>query len=65
MPGAQKALSLVAAVRWLPLERTPLAHSFYPVHHARTASDASLARFLEDRLASENIHLDFSVSIER
>ncbi|UUL75387.1 hypothetical protein NG819_14355 [Pseudarthrobacter sp. Fe7] len=30
-----------------------------------TATDASLARYLQDRLATENIHLDLSVSIER
>jgi hypothetical protein len=31
---------------------------------AHTATDASLAQYLQDRLASENIHLDLSVSIE-
>lgn len=30
-----------------------------------TATDASLAAYLQDRLATENIHLDLSVSIER
>lgn len=32
---------------------------------AHTATDASLAQYLQDRLASENIHLDLSVTIER
>ncbi|MDP9987589.1 hypothetical protein LFT44_09350 [Arthrobacter sp. FW306-05-C] len=30
-----------------------------------TATDASLAQYLQDRLASENIHLDLNVTIER
>ena len=30
-----------------------------------TATDASLARYLQDRLASENIYLDLNVTIER
>lgn len=30
-----------------------------------TATDGSLAHYLQDRLASEDIHLDLSVSIER
>ncbi|MET1086042.1 MAG: hypothetical protein ABWY04_02805 [Arthrobacter sp.] len=30
-----------------------------------TATDASLAQYLQDRLAAENIHLDLSVTIER
>ncbi|HSU45816.1 MAG TPA: hypothetical protein VLJ40_02785 [Arthrobacter sp.] len=32
---------------------------------AHTATDATLARFLEDRLATADIHLDLSVTIER
>lgn len=32
---------------------------------AHTATDASLARFLEQRLATDDIHLDLSVTIER
>jgi hypothetical protein len=30
-----------------------------------TANDGSLAQYLQDRLASENIYLDLSVTIER
>lgn len=30
-----------------------------------TATDASLAQYLQDRLASENIHLDLNVTMER
>ncbi|MGN8130507.1 hypothetical protein [Paenarthrobacter sp. 22069] len=30
-----------------------------------TATDASLARYLEDRLARENIHMNLCVTIER
>lgn len=30
-----------------------------------TATDASLVQYLQDRLTSENIHLDLSVTIER
>lgn len=30
-----------------------------------TATNAALAQYLQDRLASENIHLDLAVSIER
>ena len=30
-----------------------------------TATDASLAQYLQDRLARENIHLDLKVTIER
>lgn len=30
-----------------------------------TATDASLAQYVQDRLAKENIYLDVSVSIER
>ncbi|GGH92161.1 hypothetical protein ACFFGR_04610 [Arthrobacter liuii] len=30
-----------------------------------TATDASLAQYLQDRLAAENIHLDLRVCIER
>lgn len=32
---------------------------------AHTATDASLARYLEDRFATDDIHLDLSVTIER
>jgi len=32
---------------------------------AHTATNASLAQYLQDRLACENIHLDLTVSIER
>ncbi|MGF9649210.1 hypothetical protein AAIH32_14640 [Pseudarthrobacter oxydans] len=32
---------------------------------AHTATDASLARFFQDRLATVDIHLDLSVTIER
>lgn len=32
---------------------------------AHTATDANLARFLEDRLAAADIYLDLSVAIER
>ncbi|WP_163163711.1 hypothetical protein [Arthrobacter sp. Alg241-R88] len=32
---------------------------------AHTATDESLARFLEGRLATDDIHLDLSVTIER
>ncbi|TSE17854.1 hypothetical protein B1A87_002820 [Arthrobacter sp. KBS0703] len=32
---------------------------------AHTATDAHLTRYLEDRLATDGIHLDLSVSIER
>lgn len=32
---------------------------------AHTATEAGLARYLEDRLATADIHLDLSVTIER
>jgi hypothetical protein len=32
---------------------------------AHTATDAGLARYLEDRLATDDIHLDLRVTIER
>ncbi|MET4144235.1 hypothetical protein [Arthrobacter sp. UYCo732] len=32
---------------------------------AHTATDAGFARYLEDRLAADNIHLDLSVTIDR
>jgi hypothetical protein len=57
-------------LRWTPLDvlrSTNTQAEFRGAVHKgpHTATDASLAQYLQDRLASENIHLDLSVSIER
>lgn len=57
-------------LRWAPLDvlRSTDTHAVFRgavpkgIH---TATDAGLARFLEDRLAKDDIHLDLSVTIER
>ena len=57
-------------LRWTPLDvlrsTNTQAELRGAVHKGpHTATDASLARYLEDRLAAENIHLDLTVTIER
>ncbi|KRE44658.1 hypothetical protein ASG92_12855 [Arthrobacter sp. Soil736] len=57
-------------LRWTPLDMIRSTNTQAVFRGAapkgpHTATDASLSQYLQDRLASENIHLDLSVSIER
>lgn len=57
-------------LRWTPLDMLKSTNTLAEFRGAvpkgpHTASDASLAQYLQDRLATEDIHLDLSVRIER
>lgn len=57
-------------LRWTPLDVIKSTNTQALFRGAapkgpHTATDASLAQYLEDRLMAENIHLDLSVRIDR
>ncbi|MDQ0801401.1 hypothetical protein [Arthrobacter sp. SLBN-112] len=57
-------------LRWTPLDVLRSTNTQAVFRGAvqkgpHTATDASLSRYLEDRLAAENIHLDLFVTIDR
>lgn len=57
-------------LRWTPLDMLRSTNTQAEFRGAvpkgpHTATNASLTRYLEDRLATENIHLDLAVTIER
>ncbi|MBX7444336.1 MULTISPECIES: hypothetical protein [unclassified Arthrobacter] len=57
-------------LRWTPLDMLKSTSTQAEFRGAvpkgpHTASDVSLARYLEDRLATDDIHLDLSVRIEQ
>ena len=57
-------------LRWTPLDMLRATNTQAEFRGAvpkgpHTSSDASLERYLEDRFATDGIHLDLSVSIQR
>lgn len=57
-------------LRWTPLDMLRSTNTQAEFRGAapkgpHTATDASLTRYLQDRLATDNIHLDLAVTIER